>query len=58
MSLSFPKAGNWTEIVGQTPWLLGAVSAQVPLDLPVATECKQRDIAKLSGIAQRETAPR
>ena len=44
--------------MGQTPWLLGAVSAQVPLDLPVATECKQRDIAKLSGIAQRETAPR
>ena len=30
---SFPKAGNWTEIVGQTPW-----SARVPLDPPVANE--------------------
>ena len=33
MPLSFPKAGNWTEIVGQTPW-----SARVPLDPPVANE--------------------
>ncbi len=33
MSLSFPKAGNWTDIVGQTPW-----SAWVPLDPPVANE--------------------
>jgi hypothetical protein len=32
-SFSFPKAGNWTEMVGQTPW-----SARVPLDPPVANE--------------------
>src|SRR6202050_5580324 len=33
MPLSFPKTGNWTEMVGQTPW-----SARVPLDPPVANE--------------------
>jgi hypothetical protein len=32
-SLSFPKAGNGTEMVGQTPW-----SARVPLDPLVASE--------------------
>ncbi len=33
MPLTFPKAGNCTVIVGQTPW-----SARVPLDPPVANQ--------------------
>ncbi len=52
MSLSFPKAGNWTEIVGQTPW-----SAWVPLDPLVANEFSSIQIKRADeGVGRRHCA--